>query len=180
MKKFCKIYLIIMACILVLVAGTDIVFALIHEADWREYYNESTEAVEAGYTEAFYPVLVVSDLLIDGQLYKHYHAYRHVIIDGDYHEDILVKDGDSFFDKTGGDSGNLVIFARELRSLDVNEGMSYTLVDAYSICKYKAGDDGYFWLQLFVTIVGIVAEVITAVVFGIHAIVYSIRKKRSK
>ena len=170
-QTFWKYFFRVIVFIFATVAAFDVIVFTWHEYNWHLFYEELDAAEAAGYDEEYSVCSREEDILFDGKVYTHFHAYRSMILDGDYHEDLLVKSDSQYLDKVPDQDGDLIIFAKEVSSYHDLDGTSYTFIEIYSICDYTMDDAGR-WpvIAILVTVLAVFIEVILVIIFIIHKI----------
>lgn len=170
-QTFWKYFFRIIVLIFLAVAALDVTVWAWYEHIWHQFYKESTAAESAGYDEEYSICSREEEILFDGEVYTHFHAYRPMILDGAYHEDLLVKSDSQYLDKAPGQDEDLLLFAKEVSSYNDLHGTSYTFIEIYSVCDYTL-DDMRQWpfIAILVTILAGFIEVILVIIFIIHKI----------
>lgn len=164
MKKRGKSWkLLIKAMILVAVAVTifDTVAGVQRQYYWEKSYQQVKEAKEAGYDVEYRVCTREDDVILNGERYIHFHAFRPAVVDGNYSQHILAKYGESYIDKAPGQEEGLVVYARNIPYYGEQRGKDYTLVSIYSVCRDHNSEKESKWLfwAVIVTATGICLEI---------------------
>lgn len=142
-----KFYIVI-AMIMVAVVGYIVHAVKRYDYSQRHdrYMIEAHEAKQAGYEEAYTVCSREENVVIDGIEYLHFHAFRQVMIDGNYSEHLLASKDKAFLDKAIGQDEQLIVFGKRKGSCEVDQGDYYTMIEIYSVCNYELGkaDDTLF------------------------------------
>ena len=132
----------------------DLLVWITGEIQWNQRHTVYREAKEAGYTEDYTICSRQGSVEIDGHDYLSFRARRHVVVDGDYQENLLVSKEDQFEDTVLEQEENLEIFAKKVKSTTGPDGEPYTVIDIYRIDNYGvAHSDAWFWRAFMLTII---------------------------
>ena len=114
LSKPWKIFGYILLALLAVLIVFDATVMIAYEIQWGKHVENSTEAREAGYPDSYNICSRQGNIVIDGREYVLFEAYRAAILDGAYHEKLIVSADDGFVDKVPKADTNLEIFAKEL------------------------------------------------------------------
>ncbi len=179
MSKKWKRFGMVIVVAAILLAVFDAAVLIHREIEWNEYVSDYREAKKAGYTEDYTICTRQGNVMIDGQEYLCFNAHRHVILDGDYDENLLVSMEDQFEDLFPDEKENLEIFAKEIKKVKGDDGQDYTLIDVYRIDKCRADLSGdWFWRALFITIIVMPVVCVSGIIWLIHFFAYKYKTKR--
>ena len=122
------------------------------------------EAGKAGYDEKYFPCEILDNVVIDGKEYICAHAFRSVVVDGNYSEYIIFDAGSVYKDEAEGGKTSLTICGKRL-----GYSGKYTVIEPYGIYPYY--DAGSIWYMISAVImIGIVDAVLFVVLAGYFAV----------
>lgn len=166
--NFWKIYKLIMLFVIIAVVVFDVTASVVHNHFWNEYYLERKEAVEAGYDKEYTVCSREENVVLDSVEYLHFHAFRPMVIDGSYNEELLVRCDSEYLDKAPNKTEGLILFGKKESFYNDLRGTSYTLIELYSVCDYPLNYDAKvfgFFNAVIVTCFGIILEIILIFTF---------------
>lgn len=179
MSKNWKRFGMIIVVAAILLAIFDIAVLIHREIKWNEYVAVSQEAKKAGYTEDYTICTRQENVVIDGREYLCFNAHRHMILDGDYDENLLVSKEDQFEDMVPDEKENLEIFAKEIKRVKGDDGQDYTLIEVYRIDRCRPDFSGdWFWRALLITVIVMPVVCVSGIIWLIHFFVYKYKTKR--
>jgi len=179
-KIFWRNFKRIMLFILIAVVVFDVISIAVHKYNWKKYYSERQPAIDAGYDKEYEVCSRKDNVVLDGVEYLHFHAFRAAILDGSYIEDLLVRCDSEYLDKAPNQKEGLILFGKKESYYDDQGGISYTIIDLYSVCDCSTNDEATlfgFGNVILVTFIGILLEVVFLFIFASHKLAELIKRK---
>ena len=182
MRKGWKVFGIIILALTAALILFDMTVWIVYKIESNQRREIFFEAREAGYPNCYTICERQENIVIDGNEYLVFHAHRPVIIDGDYHEDLVASPDDEFEDLCPDENENLELWAKELDYVrDESTQNSYTYIDLYRVSRHEVGIAGdWCWRAIGVTILVVPVIFVTGLVWLIHFVWYRWKKSSEK
>lgn len=169
MNKKWKIFGWLILALFGLLVVLDVTVWAIDQRQWEQRNTDYRVAEEAGYPEDYSICSRQGSVTIGETEYLSFHAHRSMILDGDYHENLLALPEDSFEDAAEGQTENLEILAKEVGRITDEDGTDYTLIDIYKITECREQTvETWFWRAAAITIVSVPVLLAAALIWIIH------------
>lgn len=173
-----KFYVVIA---MIVVAVVAYIVHVIKRYDYSQrfdrYRAEAHEAKQAGYEQEYAVCSREENVIIDGIEYLHFHAFRKVMIDGNYSEHLLASKDKAFLDKAIGQDEQLIVFGKRNGFYDVKQGKHYTMIEIYSVCNYDLGKaDSTLFDSIRCEVISILIELVLGILLIISMIISFCRR----
>ncbi len=168
-KNFWKKFWGIMVIIFVVAAALNIFAWGSYNYAWSRFREEEVEADKAGYEESYFVCSREENVIVNGEDYVHFHAHRSAFLDGDYDEELLMPSALTYLDKAPAQQDGLVLFAKEVSSLETEQGEDYTVIHIYSLCEYALTKrEHLISIAFIVAVIAGFVEIVLVFIFAIH------------